>query len=287
MLASPAPADSNSDPAGRWPVFDSHFHIIDPRLPLVPNQGYLPKAFTIKDYHGRMANYELRGGAVVSASFQAFDQAYLVEALAALGPAYVGVTQLPAQTSDSEVQRLAAAGVRGLRFNLKRGGSEDLRYLDSMARRVHEVAGWSIDLYVDSRELDDRFVKILGALPRVCIDHLGLSQAGLPNLLRLAEKGVRVKATGFGRVDFAVAPALRDIHHANPSALMFGTDLPSTRAPRPYSDKDFQLISETLGDAARAVFWDNAAKFYELDARYPAIHQEKRPTGLESVSSGL
>jgi predicted TIM-barrel fold metal-dependent hydrolase len=274
MLASPAAANSNSDPTGRWPVFDSHFHIIDPRFPLVPNEGYLPKAFTIKDYQERMASYKLRGGAVVSASFQAFDQSYLVEALTALGPAYVGVTQLPAQTSDSELQRLAVAGVRGLRFNLKRGGPEDLRSLDSMARRVHEVSGWSIELYVDSRDLDGKFVKILGALPRVCIDHLGLSQAGFPALLRLAEKGVRVKATGFGRLDFAVAPALRDIHHANPRALMFGTDLPSTRAARPYSDKDFQLISETLGDAARAVYWDNAAKFYELDTRDPAIHQE-------------
>ena len=245
------------------PVFDAHFHIIDPRFPLVPNQGYLPEAFTAQDYRAQMAGYDLRGGAVVSGSFQAFDQSYLLDALATLGPGFVGVTQLPAQTTDIEVQRLAAGGVRALRFNLKRGGSEDLRHLDSMARRVYEVSGWHTELYVDSRELDDELVKILGALPRVSIDHLGLSQTGLPTLLRLAEKGVRVKATGFGRVDFDVATALRDIHGANPAALMFGTDLPSTRAPRPYADNDFHLITETLGDAAaRAVYWDNAASLY-------------------------
>ena len=30
-------------------IFDSHFHIIDRRFPLVPNQGYLPDNFTCGD----------------------------------------------------------------------------------------------------------------------------------------------------------------------------------------------------------------------------------------------
>ena len=42
------------------------------------------------------------------------------------------------------------------------------------------------------------------SLPAVSIDHIGLSKAGFLTLLKLAEKGVRVKATGFGRVDFDV-----------------------------------------------------------------------------------
>jgi len=55
-------------------------------------------------------------------------------------------------------------------------------------------------------------------------------------LLKLAKKDVRVKATDFGRVDFDVRSALIDLYAANPRALMLGTDLPSTRAPRPYQD---------------------------------------------------
>ena len=62
-------------------------------------------------------------GAVISGSFQAFDQDYLVDALSRLGPAYVGVTQLPAAASDEELKELDSAGVRAVRFNLKRGGS--------------------------------------------------------------------------------------------------------------------------------------------------------------------
>ncbi len=247
-----------------FPIFDAHFHIIDPRFPLVPNRGYLPDRYTVSDYRERLADYELRGGAVISGSFQAFDQDYLVDALSRLGPGYVGVTQLPASVSDEELLELDGIGVRAVRFNVKRGGSERIDRLDSMARRIHELLGWHVELYVDAVELDDLF-DILVALPAVSIDHLGLSSAGLPTLLALAERGVRVKASGFGRADFDVAAALRDLHAANPATLMFGTDLPSTRAAKPYSDRHVQILIEALGEAAAGqVLCGNAMDFYRI-----------------------
>ncbi len=250
-----------------YALFDAHFHIIDPRFPLVPNRGYLPERYTTSDYLERMEDYDLRGGVVVSGSFQAFDQDYLVDALSRLGPAFAGVSQFPATTSNAELRELDRAGVRAARFNLKRGGSEGVSELDRVARRVHELLGWHVELYVDSSELEE-LLPILISLPAVCIDHLGLSKQGFPVLLQLAEAGVRVKASGFGRVDFDVRQALRDLYSANTDSLMFGTDLPSTRAARPYTDRDFALVVETLGDeAARRVFFDNARKFYR--ARMP------------------
>jgi predicted TIM-barrel fold metal-dependent hydrolase len=247
-----------------YPLFDAHFHIIDPRFPLVPNWGYLPDRYTINDYRERLEDYDLRGGAVVSGSFQVFDQDFLVDALSHLGPGYVGVTQLPASVSDEEIFDLDSAGVRAVRFNLKRGGSESLKHLDSMARRVHEQVGWHVELYADAKDLQDLF-PILVALPAVSIDHLGLSTAGLPTLLALAEQGVKVKASGFGRVDFDVRTALQNLYAANPDSLMFGTDLPSTRAARPYTDRDFQLLIDTLGEKAAAqVFYTNAINFYRI-----------------------
>ncbi|MFA7061420.1 MAG: amidohydrolase family protein [Pedobacter sp.] len=248
----------------RSPLFDCHFHIIDRHFPLTPNNGYLPDDLTCSDYLSQVSAYDLRGGAIVSGSFQAFDQTYLLDALNTLGSGFVGVTQLPVTVTDEEILELDKAGVRAVRFNLKRGGSEDGRHLDAMARRVYELVGWHVELYVDSRELDGWFAP-LTALPAVSIDHLGLAREGFGTLLRLAEQGVRVKATGFGRVDFDVSTALKQLYAANPKALMFGTDLPSTRAPRPYCDSDFLLVADTLGDeAARAVFYDNAAEFYRL-----------------------
>ena len=242
--------------------FDCHFHIIDKNFPVVSNQGFMPDAFTSEGYLERVKAVDLCGGAVVSGSFQAFDQSYLFHALKVLGPTFVGVTQVPQTVSDQELKELNNAGVRAVRFNVKRGGSEEIQHLEKMARRVHELVGWHTELYVDSTELADLFETLI-SLPAVSIDHIGLSKAGFPTLLKLAEKGVRVKATGFGRVDFEVGPALVDLYRANPKALMFGTDLPSTRAPRPYQDDDYTLVLETLGEEKAAnVFYKNAIEFY-------------------------
>ena len=246
------------------PLFDSHLHIIDPRYPLIENNGYLPPAFTCGDYRQRMASYHLIGGAIVSGSFQGFDQTYLIEALRDLGPQFVGVTQIPLSTSDEQILSLHAAGVRAVRFNLKRGGSEDIQHLDRLARRVHELVRWHAELYVDSRELP-ALHETLVRLPAVSIDHLGLSQSGFGELLKLVEAGVKVKATGFGRTDLDLAHALRSLYAANPCALMFGTDLPSTRAPRGYQDGDFARVIDCLGEqAARQVLCANAIEFYGI-----------------------
>lgn len=246
----------------QFKLFDSHFHIIDKSFPLVENQGYLPDNFSTTAYLDRTKDYSVLGGAIVSGSFQGFDQDYLLAALAELGPNFVGVAQLPATVSDAELIRLDRAGVRGVRFNLKRGGSEDVAKLDRFSRRVYEQVGWHTELYVDSKDLSELH-NILIQLPRVSIDHLGLSQAGLPALLSLVEKGVFVKATGFGRVDFTVKSVLRQITAINPDALMFGTDLPSTRAPRPYSDDDYLIVIDALGEKlAQKVFYENGVKFY-------------------------
>ncbi len=252
-------------PLHNFPVFDSHFHIIDHRFPLVDNQGYRPEPFSVADYLRRTNAYRLVGGAVVSGSFQAFDQQYLISALNELGPAFVGVTQLPETVSDEELINLNKAGVRAVRFNLKRGGSEKVANLEHFARRVYETVGWHTELYVDSTNLSELHHTLIG-LPAVCIDHLGLSEAGLPSLLSLVERGVFVKATGFGRVDFAVKSVMQKIVTINPGALVFGTDLPSTRAPRSYSDDDYFTVIEVFGEEmAQKVFYENAINLYRPD----------------------
>jgi hypothetical protein len=44
---------------------------------------------------------------------------------------------------------------------------------------------------------------------------------------------------------------------------MFGTDLPSTSARRPYSPADLQLVIDTFDPAAaERILFENAARFY-------------------------
>lgn len=245
------------------PVFDAHLHIIDPVHPLIENNGFMPDPFTVDDYRCRIRGLDIAGGAVVSGSFQAFDQGYLVDALRALGEGYVGVTQIPADTTDARILELHEAGVRAVRFNVARGGSATLDDLDRLARRVHDLAGWHTELYIDARALESGLSERIAALPAVSIDHLGMHRDGLPHLLDLVEQGVKVKATGFGRVELDPAAVIRAIMDVDPTALMVGTDLPSTRARRPFEDQDFETIRQALdSEEVAAVFWGNAAAFY-------------------------
>jgi predicted TIM-barrel fold metal-dependent hydrolase len=90
-------------------VFDSHLHIVDPRFPLVANRGFLPAPFTVADYRERTRHLGIDGGAVVSGSFQAYDQTYLLDALGRLGPRFAGVAQVPPEIADEDVLALAGA----------------------------------------------------------------------------------------------------------------------------------------------------------------------------------
>jgi predicted TIM-barrel fold metal-dependent hydrolase len=245
------------------PIFDSHFHIIDPRFPLVANQGYLPPAYGLADYRAAVQPLGVTAGTVVSGSFQAFDQSYLRAALAELGPGWVGVAQVPPDITDQALIDLSHAGVRALRFNMFRGEIDNVDGLVTLATRAHAVAGWHAEIYADAAALARHVDRLTRMAVPLSIDHLGMTQAGLPALLDLVSGGVKVKATGFGRVKMDVPHVLGAIAARDPAALMFGTDLPSTRARRPFETTDIDLLRNVLGPTlARRALWDNARAFY-------------------------
>jgi predicted TIM-barrel fold metal-dependent hydrolase len=260
-------AAAGASAAGATPqrrVFDSHCHIVDHAFPLVPNQGYSPPHFPLDAYLAEAKPLGVEGGAVVSASFQGFDQTYLIAALARLGPGWVGVTQVPADIPDAEVARLAGLGVRALRFNMFRGRIEGVDELVALAARVHAAGRWHAEIYADAAALKPHVDK-LAKLPQVVIDHLGMTETGLPVVLDLVAAGAKVKATGFGRVKLNVESALQRIAERNPGALVFGTDIPSPRAERPFAPADIDLVERALGpELARKAFWDNPRALYRV-----------------------
>lgn len=244
------------------PIFDAHCHIIDPAFPLIANQGYLPPAFDLEQYRAVTQPLGVRAGAVVSGSFQGFDQTYLLAALRRLGKGWVGVTQLPPDATDADIASLARAGVRAVRFNLFRGRIEGVDDLLSLAGRVHNVGGMHAEIYCDAVALRAHVAR-LSKLPKLVIDHLGMTKEGLPVVLDLVDAGVRIKATGFGRVTLDVPAALEAIAARSPYALMFGTDLPSTRAPRPFLANDIDLLRSVLpGELGDKALWGNALAVY-------------------------
>ena len=245
-------------------LFDSHCHIIDHRFPIVANQGYTPPHFPLEDYLAKARPLGVVAGAVVSGSFQANDQTYLMDILPKLGPAWVGVTQIPNDYPDAEIAKLGKLGVRAARFNVFRGRIDSVDEIVALATRVHSVAGWHSEIYADAAALAPHIDK-LSRLPQLCIDHLGMTEAGVPALLDLVASGCKVKATGFGRVKLDVPKTLEAVARKNPNALVFGTDIPSTRAARPFDAADIDLIERVLGrELAQKAFWDNPLALYKV-----------------------
>lgn len=243
-------------------IFDAHFHIINPKYPLVANNGYLPPNFTTDDYLKFTEEYEIIGGAVVSGSFQAFDQNYLIDALKTLGKGFYGVANIPVNITSEELEILNNANVVAVRFNLKRGGSEKIDHIEKLANQLYDQYGWHTELYVDSAELKD-LRAVLESIPKFSIDHLGMSDRSLNELYYWVERGVKVKATGFGRVNLDPIAVMKTIYKLNPKALMFGTDLPSTRARVPFSRNDLDQIIENFEPAELSnILYTNAEEWY-------------------------
>src|SRR5882757_8889328 len=245
-------------------LFDSHCHIIDHRFPIVVNQGYTPPNFPLEDYLAQTKPLGVVAGAIVSGSFQANDQTYLMDILPKLGAGWVGVTQIPNDCPDPEITKLDAFGVRAVRFNLFRGRIDSVDDIAALAIRVHSVAGWHSEIYADAAALRPH-VDRLSKLPQLCIDHLGMTEAGVPVLLDMVAAGCKVKATGFGRVKLDVPATLEAIAKKSPDALVFGTDIPSTRAARPFQPSDIDLVEKVLGpELAQKTFWDNPIALYRV-----------------------
>jgi predicted TIM-barrel fold metal-dependent hydrolase len=256
--------DGEAPAQARRRLFDSHLHIIDHRFPVVANQGYTPPNFPLDQYLAQSKPLGVVAGAVVSGSFQANDQTYLMDVLPKLGKGWVGVTQIPNDYPDAEIVKLNALGVRAVRFNMFRGRIDNVDDLVALAKRVHSVAGWHSEIYADAAALGPHVDK-LSKLPQLCVDHLGMTAAGVPILLDLVAAGCKVKATGFGRVKLDVPATLEAIAKKSPAALVFGTDIPSTRAPRPFEPADIDLIERVLGhELAERVFWENPRALYRL-----------------------
>src|SRR5260370_33072397 len=100
---------------------ESPCHIIDHRFPIVANQGYVPPEFRLADYLAETKPLGVAGGSIVSGSFQADDQTYLMDVLPKLGAGRGGGTPLPVDYPAQEVKKLGHIRERAVRLYPVRG----------------------------------------------------------------------------------------------------------------------------------------------------------------------
>lgn len=249
-------------------VFDSHFHCIDPRFHLAAaNDGFIPHPFPYRTYDQwmRQIGIDLAGGIIVAGSFQGVSTDFLQlipEIKAQFHRQYGAVINLDPRSSDQQLIHLKDAGVVGIRLNFVRGNTATPTALDRLARRIYDLAGWTTEVYTDAESLH-RLLPVLAKLPAVAVNHVGYQKAAIADLYRLADNGVKVKASGLGRLDFDPWPVLEKINQINPTALMFGSDFPGTRIKRIFNSTDLRHFQTLFAPSAQQrIFYDNAHQFY-------------------------
>lgn len=250
-LAS-APLCAAADPHPRRPALklpplacDCHAHVFGPwsRYPYFPERIYTPPDALPSAYLGVLATLGVERCVLVQPSVYGADNRAMLDAMTHIGTRSRGVAVVEDDVSDIELQRLHAAGVRGVRINVvdvkENKGAIDVPSLARFARRVKKL-GWHIEFLMHADEfpqLDRLFVNfpvdiVLGHLGYMRTDR-GLADPGFQALLRLMRDArAWVKLTGPYRIAAgalpyeAVTPYAHALLEAAPRQVVWGTDWP-------------------------------------------------------------
>lgn len=254
MAASPAPPtcqawDPRPQPPRETPpaeACDCHAHVFGPvaRYPLAAGSRYTPPEAPLAAYLAMLDALGVARGVLVQPSVYGTDNRAMLDALADAARDAPGrlraVAVVDPQVADAELDRLHAAGVRGVRLNLLQGGGPGLAAADRLAPRLAE-RGWHLQLLVDVSD----FAPGLAALDRLpvtlVLDHMGhmsaargLDHPGFRELLALLRDGalwVKLSAayrlTARDRAPYDdVVPFARALIAANPARVVWATDWP-------------------------------------------------------------
>lgn len=230
---------------------DTHFHVVADaqRHPMLPSRSYTPAAAPLSAWRRTLGPCGVTHGVLVQPSVYGTDNRALLATLAEGEGRLVGVAAVDAGVSDTELDRLAAAGVRGVRMAhfepgdpRARGGLVPLQAFDALEPRLAE-RGLHLDLFTDSRLLPAIAHRLRRARVPVVIDHMGRAPAalgteheGLRTLAGLMlDAPVWVKLSGIANVS-TLGPRYDDarrVHEtlidAATGRLMWGSDWPHTR----------------------------------------------------------
>ena len=268
-------------PAG---AVDAHCHVFGPahEFPYAPERKYTPcdapkaKLFELRDYLGFERNV------IVQATCHGRNNDAMVDALEAAGDLARGVAMIGPDTTDEDLRRMDAAGVRAARFNfLKRlvGDTPKEVYVEA-AERIAEL-GWHNVVYFESQELED-LTPFLTSLPGiVVVDHMGRPDASKPledpdfqRFLKLMDEHqnfwVKVscpeRLTVSGPPYDDVVPFARELVDRFTDRVLWGTDWPHPNMKSHVPDEghlvDVIPKIATTAEQQQALLVDNPMRLY-------------------------
>lgn len=265
---------------------DCHCHVFGPvaRFPYAETNSYKP-ADAPKEalfaLHDRMG---ISRCIIVQSAVHGHDNSAVVDAMQARPGRYLGVALTAPDVNDDTLDRLAAQGFRGVRFNymahLAPGASED--QLRALAPRLVE-RGMHLQIHMESGLIEQLSPALAGLPVTVVIDHIGrvdaskgTDQAPFQSLLRLLDHGhLWCKVSGCERASrqdppYADAlPFARTVVERFGDRVVWGTDWPhpNYRADPPDDGDLFDLLPHIASDTAalQALLVDNPTTLYRFE----------------------
>lgn len=288
------PLDPFTPPAFAVPdgACDSHAHVFGPydRFPLAEDRSYTPAEHPGAAFIAHLDRLGLSRGVLVTPSASGTDNDAVLDALSRYPQRLRGIAVAGEETTDAELDRLHAAGIRGVRINLfRRDGHAVYRngvgieVLEALAPRIAD-RGWHAQIWIhapDLPELAPRLLKL--GLPLV-IDHMGRMAAGrgvddpgFRMLCRmLADGNTWTKISGADR-NTGLGPPYADIDAfaaallaANAERVVWGSDWPHINyfeaREMPDDGALLNLLARWLPDERqrRRVLIDNPAVLYDF-----------------------
>jgi predicted TIM-barrel fold metal-dependent hydrolase len=243
---------------------DCHIHIYDPRFaPPVER----PSRATVADYRLLQDRIGVRRVVIVTPRNYVTDNSVTLAAIRELGIEHArGVAVLRPDVSDAELERLHAAGIRGIRFTVgnPRTAVVSIDMVEPLAQRVAAL-GWHVQLNMESDQIAEH-AALLQRLPvQIVFDHLGkLGLTGLEHpayavmrgLIDSARAWVKLSGaymnTRIGPPTYADATrAARAFVEAVPDRCVWGSDWPHPTPKEPPDDALlFDLLLEWAPDEA-------------------------------------
>ena len=281
-------------PAG---ACDCHTHIHgDPeKFPFFAGRVYTPELASPEEMTALHNALHIERVVIVTPSVYGTDNSATLFGMKARGATARGVAVIDDKTSESDLDAMGQAGIRGVRLNLATGGVSDPAVgrprFQAAVERVKN-RNWHIQLFTNLAMISAIKDLVASSPVPVVFDHFGGAQAGLgveqpgfADLTELVRSGkAYVKISGAYRAskvapDYAdAAPLARALIAANSDRVVWGTDWPHPDSVTPPGRKttdvqplfqidDGRLLNQLpvwAPDAAirKKILVDNPAQLY-------------------------
>ncbi len=278
---------------------DCHTHIFgDPaQFPFFAGRVYTPETASPQEMAELHRALHIKRVVIVTPSVYGTDNSATLYGMKARDGDARGVAVINEQTTDSDLDLMNKAGVRGIRLNLATGGTND----PSVARARFQAAlprmasrGWHIQIYTNLAVIASIKDLVSTSSVPVVFDHfggaqaaLGTSQPGFSDLLDLVRSGkAYVKISGAYRASTQApdypdaAPLAKALIAANADRIVWGTDWPHPNSDTPPGKKPtditplFQIDDGRLlnqlpvwapdSGTRKKILVDNPARLYQF-----------------------